>query len=48
MSAWLDLWILLQTVGIVLSGRESFDPVGGLEVRTRRTSLAVVGVRVKK
>jgi exopolysaccharide biosynthesis polyprenyl glycosylphosphotransferase len=48
MSAWLDLWILLQTVGIVLSGRESFDPVPGLEVRACRTSLAVVGVRVKK
>jgi len=30
MSVWLDLWILVQTVRIVLSGRESFDPLAGL------------------
>jgi exopolysaccharide biosynthesis polyprenyl glycosylphosphotransferase len=48
MSAWLDLRILLQTIGIVLSGRESVDPVARLEVRPGRTPLAVVGVRVKK
>jgi lipopolysaccharide/colanic/teichoic acid biosynthesis glycosyltransferase len=47
-SAWLDLRILLQTVGIVLSGRESFDPLDRLQVSTCRPSLAVVGVRVKK
>jgi lipopolysaccharide/colanic/teichoic acid biosynthesis glycosyltransferase len=35
MSVWLDLRILLQTVRIVLSGRESFDPLAGLEVDIR-------------
>jgi len=48
MSAWLDLRILLTTVRIVLSGHESLDPVAGLEVGTCRTSLALVGARVKK
>jgi exopolysaccharide biosynthesis polyprenyl glycosylphosphotransferase len=38
MSAWLDLRILLQTVHIVVSGRESFVPLAGLDARTCRTS----------
>jgi exopolysaccharide biosynthesis polyprenyl glycosylphosphotransferase len=44
MSVWLDLRILLQTVGIVLSGRESLDPLVRPEVRTGRTSLVDPGV----
>jgi lipopolysaccharide/colanic/teichoic acid biosynthesis glycosyltransferase len=44
MSAWLDLRILLQTIGIVLSGRSvDRSPAGG-----QLGALAVVGVRVKK
>jgi exopolysaccharide biosynthesis polyprenyl glycosylphosphotransferase len=48
MSAWLDLRILLRTVRIIVSGHESIDPVPRLEVRPCRTSLALVGARVKK
>jgi exopolysaccharide biosynthesis polyprenyl glycosylphosphotransferase len=44
MSVWLDLRILLQTVGIVLSGRESLDPLVRPEIGTSRTSLVDPGV----
>jgi exopolysaccharide biosynthesis polyprenyl glycosylphosphotransferase len=44
MSAWLDLRILLQTVRMVLSGREVSDPLTDLDVRTCRPSLVDPGV----
>lgn len=44
MSTWLDLRILLHTVRIVLSGRESTDPLARLKVGACRTSLVDPGV----
>jgi len=40
MSAWLDVWILLQTVRTIVSGREAPAPLPPLEVAACPAPLA--------